>query len=526
MALSISWSCIECIPIRFQRPLFAAWSGILLAVSYPGFNLYYFEWIAFVPLLMAVENVSGRMAYLLGTITGFFGIAIGFHWVGEWAEIVLEIPFPLSYIVTAGHSGAVAQVFGIIFFLFQKLRLQLKSIEIFLFPILYVSIFTIMPLLFKFSLGDAQSYFPVATQTIEFTGVHGLDCVILLINIVVYRLFFSSQDRPNLAVIGISLLIVILWFSVGSYRLQVWEQKMKRWTTKRIGLVQTNLEATLDLVIPQKPYSRTFPKEIALSRKLLPQKPEIIVWPEGNFFGYSIWGNVREAFRSHISQIGVPVLFHDITKVFDGKKGRIYNSTILVDENGVYQDQYDKMIRVPFGEYTPFTEHIPFFKKVLGDYLSSLSKGEQHKTFFSAGMKLVPIICYESLFPEFVAESIREFPHGKVMVVQSQDGWYGQTAASEQHLASSALRAIENRVPLIHVINNGRSGIVLPNGKYIFVSDFFQEGQWVVQLPYDSGSGGSFYSNHPYLFIYVVRFCSIFCMVLYWYKKVKKPIAV
>ncbi len=517
------------IPVSFQKTLLAALSGLLLALSYPPYNLYLLQWIAFVPLLTVIEDADGRTAYLLGTVTGFVGIAIGFHWVGEWARIVLEFPLPINHIATVLYSFAAAQVFGFIFFLFQILRADLRPVEIFLFPTLFVSIFSAAPILFRFTLGDAQSYFTAATQTIEFTGVYGLDCLLLLTNIFVYRVFFCPLDRPNFAIVCISLSIVLLWFGIGFYRLEVWDRKTAGWAVKRIGLVQTNRNATLHPSAPRAPYSRTFPKEIALSRMLLPEKPEIIVWPEGNFFGYSFWSEVPDAFRFHIAEMAVPVLFHDITRRYTGGRNRTYNSTILIDETGSFQDQYDKMIRVPFGEYVPLTERFPFIKRLLeellGDFMTNLGKGERHKTFISAGMKLVPIICYESLFPEFVAESIRQSPKGKVLVVQSQDGWYGKTGASEQHLTSSALRAIENRVPLVHVINNGRSGIVLPTGRYVFISDFFREGQWVVEMPYDSDSGGSFYSRYPYLFVYAIRFCLILFVFPFCYKGIKKRFA-
>ena len=310
-----------------------------------------------------------------------------------------------------------------------------------------------------------------------------------------------------------------LWFGVGQHQLRVWDRKTEGWTTKRIGLVQTNRQATLEYVTPQTPYSRIFPKEIARSRKLLPEKPEIIIWPEGNFFGYSIWDKVRDAFRTHVAEMGVPIIFHDITRKFDGDRNSTFNSTILIDEKGLFQDQYDKMIRVPFGEYTPLTEYIPFIEKLLGEYLSNLAKGEHHTTFVAAGMKLTPVICYEALFPEFVAESIQQSPKGKVIVVQSQDGWYGRSSASEQHLTSSSLRAVENRVPLIHAINNGRSGVILPTGRYVFISDFFQEGEWVVSMPYDPNSGGSFYSDHPHLLINIVRFLLFLFTAVYGYRR-------
>ena len=499
-----------------QKLSLSVLSGIMLAISYPGLNLYYFEWIAFVPLILAIQNTNLRTCYILATITGFFGVVIGFHWFGNWAEIALEIPFPLSYIATLGYSFAVAQVFGIIFTVFQVIKNKFPKIDILVLPIVFVAIFSAAPIIFKFSLGDAQSYFLIAVQAIEFTGVYGLDSIIILTNIIIYKLIFDRQNIPNRFLLTGALLIIVIWFGVGLIRLNNWDKKIARWDKKRIGLVQPNRKATLKHAKSKHPYSRTFPKEIALSQKLLSDYPDVIIWPEGQNFGYSTLVKVQDAFRSQISRMQVPLVFHDITWVLKNNQKGFYNSTLWLDKDGQFSDQYNKIIRVPFGEYTPFTENIPFIKDILGNFLINLSKGDERKAFPIAGMKLVPVICYESLFPAFVAESIQGSPAGKVIVIQSQDGWYGKSSASEQHLTSSVLRAIENRVPLIHVINNGRSAIALPNGKYVFVSTFFKEGQWVVEMPFRKASGGSFYSKFPYLYIYCIRFCFALIIFGYW----------
>src|SRR5690606_41531313 len=57
-------------------------------------------------------------------------------------------------------------------------------------------------------------------------------------------------------------------------------------------------------------------------------------------------------------------------------------------------------------------------------------------------------ICYESAFPEFMAGAIGADAPGKVIVILSQDSWFGRSRQPYQHLWQSALRAVENRVPV------------------------------------------------------------------------------
>ena len=59
------------------------------------------------------------------------------------------------------------------------------------------------------------------------------------------------------------------------------------------------------------------------------------------------------------------------------------------------------------------------------------------------------LICYETVFGQFVAESMNYDGQGKVLSVQTNDGWYGGGAQTAQHRSYSVLRAIENRVSLV-----------------------------------------------------------------------------
>ena len=77
-------------------------------------------------------------------------------------------------------------------------------------------------------------------------------------------------------------------------------------------------------------------------------------------------------------------------------------------------------------------------------------------------MRIIPLICYESVVPNVVAQSVGYDAAGKVFVVASQNGWYKSRFQVQQHSSLSSIRAVENRVPLVHSINNGFSSITMP----------------------------------------------------------------
>jgi len=65
---------------------------------------------------------------------------------------------------------------------------------------------------------------------------------------------------------------------------------------------------------------------------------------------------------------------------------------------------------------------------------------------------------------------------------------------------------VENRLPLIHAINNGPSLVVLPSGRNLARSQAFVQSAVQVDMPYSERSGGSFYNQSPWLFL-----CFIYC---------------
>ncbi len=502
----------------FFRYFLAVCSGILLVLSFPGHNLYYLEWIALVPLLSAIEGTSLRQSYLIGLTAGMVMVSGGCHWIASWALIALGIPFPLDQLVVLGFAFCTGQVFGIIALVYQWFRMQRIGSDIVLFPVVLVTALSFFPMLFYFKFGDAQSYCLPALQSIEFTGVYGLDFIIALVNILIYKTIQIPGEKFNRPLLAGCIAVLIVWFGYGIYSLSEWDRDMENWSIKRIGIVQPNRPAVLSRPKPQKGYSRVYPLEIEMSQRLTGMGAEIVFWPEGHLFGYVFWDSVQQAFRRHIKNMKVPIVFYDGTyRDIDGKR-HYYNTSLWINENGQLIDQYHKMNLVPFGEYVPIVSSIGFAKKILGDFLTSLTPGTEYKTFATAGMRVVPQLCYDPLFPESVAGAIGLDAQGKVILVQSQNGWYGESNQPEMHMAITTLRAVENRVPLVHVINNGASAVVLPNGRFAFRSPPFTKGGWIAEMPYHPNRGGSFYSRHPYLFISFIRGIFILFLLLQLYQ--------
>lgn len=268
----------------------------------------------------------------------------------------------------------------------------------------------------------------------------------------------------------------------------------------RVGLVQPNDAPTRRIPAPPAGYSRQYPEEMEATRRLAAAGARWIAWPEARYKGYFDHQSVRQAYADQMLAMNADLFFHDVETRNRHAEPISYNTVGWLRQNGELGGQYRKMLRVPFGEYLPAFWQLPGLNAlthyVLGDYLRPLGAGQTHEQFNVDGMRVVPKICYETAFPEFIAEAIGADAGGKVLLFVSQDNWFGETSQPFQHRAISIMRAVENRVPMLHLINNGPSVAAAPSGRALAGTPAFSRAELLVDLPFSAQAGGSFYSRH------------------------------
>jgi apolipoprotein N-acyltransferase len=153
-----------------------------------------------------------------------------------------------------------------------------------------------------------------------------------------------------------------------------------------------------------------------------------------------------------------------------GEKESRINAAILVDGTGTIRGRYDKMHRVPFGEYVPLQETMPWLQKLTpyDGYDYSITAGREFTRFpiESAGktFHFGTLICYEDADTELARAYVKSDPVDFLVNI-SNDGWFKGTAEHEQHLAVSQFRAVECRRAVVRAVNLGISAVVDPNGR-------------------------------------------------------------
>ncbi len=130
----------------------------------------------------------------------------------------------------------------------------------------------------------------------------------------------------------------------------------------------------------------------------------------------------------------------------------------------------------------------------------------------SPDLWITPLICYESLFSTYSANAAPDLRSTRLIAVSSNNSWFGNTFQPRQHQNAAALRAVENRAALVHVMNNGPSTVYLPSGQKLFSTDVRRPGGYVVDTPIVEADTPPLFSRFPH--VVSGAFTSAFLLVL------------
>jgi apolipoprotein N-acyltransferase len=149
---------------------------------------------------------------------------------------------------------------------------------------------------------------------------------------------------------------------------------------------------------------------------------------------------------------------------------RRYNSALLIDAHGNEGPRYSKMHRVPFGEFVPLRETVPFLNRFAPyDFDYSVEPGPEFTQFPLGQYQFGVVICYEDTDP-YLARQYVNPSRGRpadFMINISNDGWFNGTSEHEEHLAICRFRAVECRRAVARAVNMGISAIIDGNGRVI-----------------------------------------------------------
>ncbi|HLH06076.1 MAG TPA: apolipoprotein N-acyltransferase [Terriglobales bacterium] len=490
--------------IPWQAWLLAALSGVLQVLVFPLPNLSWLCWIAITPLLVAILHArrlgrvpssvaSVRQGFVLGYLSGIIFYLGSCNWIYHVMHVYGGLDGPVAagiLVLFCFYLALVNAAFGALFALAAG-RLKLGPRALVLAPFLWVGLELFRSRIIAFPwdlMGTALVDNIPLSRIATITGVYGLSFEILLVNAAFASVFLGRRERRTLVLAGCILLVGIL--QTGAFFTAPLQP-----ANGTARLVQPNL--ALDLNWTPAFYEQTLND---LSKLSVPQPgelmpgdplPDLVIWPESPAPFYE--NDPR--FQQTVDKIAVDshayVIAGEIGLGPSANDREVYNSAAIVTPQGRALARYDKVHLVPFGEYVPFKNLFSFAGKLTRE-VSDFSFGYERMALPVHSYKLSVFICYEAVFPD----EVREFAAkgAQVFINISNDGWFGDTGAPEQHLRMARMRAIENDRWILRATNTGISASIDPFGRV--VSTLPRHIRVALDVPYGVITGTTFYTRH------------------------------
>ncbi len=473
-------------------------SGVLLALGFQPFDLYIFPWVAIVPLLIALRGKSPLPSFLLGLLTGFTWFLGTIYWVFHSVYFYGNIPAVISVLMLAMLCLYLGSYVGLFSMLFNAVTKDSKLPALLIVPLLWVSLEFLRTYLltgFPWALLAYSQYKSLyLIQIADITGVYGVSFLVAALNGLLFDLAVNRESKGRTAVSIVYAVIVVLSLFYGAGRLAEGENGREF----KVSVIQGNISQ-------DKKWDARFQEEVIntykrLTLEALVEGPDMIVWPETALpfvFGYN--EDLTEEIISFQKGLETYLLFGSILQNRTEPGGSSFtNSAILLSPQGDVAAVYDKMHLVPYGEYVPFRNLIPFARR-LAEGIGDFSHGEEPLVMQTPFAKIGNLICYEIIFPGLVRSFVER--GADVLVTITNDAWFGRTSAPYQHFAIAVFRAIENRVPVIRAANTGISGVIDSKGRMQKQSGIFREA--VVNEKVVTGSSRSIYTEYGDVFAYL-----------------------
>ena len=247
-------------------------------------------------------------------------------------------------------------------------------------------------------------------------------------------------------------------------------------------------------------------RHLAATRAISSTNLDMVIWPENVIDVADFYDSAeRVEIAEQAARLGAPF----VVGITEDMNARYFtNAQIVVNEDGTLGDRYDKVRRVPFGEFVPLrgllealgapVDRIPR-DALAGSDIAQLQVGDT-----TVGV----VISWEVFFSGRANEGVEA--GGSILVNPTNGSSYTGTILQTQQIASSRLRAIENGRWLVQVSPTGFSAFISPTGE-VFDRTGVSE-QRVLERTINLRSGRTLYSNFgdlPFIVVMVAVLASL-----------------
>ncbi len=495
---------------------------MLLWLAWPPLPLTFFIFAAFVPLLL-IEDKSESWKKLLGLVFLYLFIwnTLTTWWIWNSSEVggisallfnstLMSIPWLLMHFTKKRFGRFIGYSSLIIYWLS--------------FEYLHHTWELSWPWL---TLGNSFALKTQWIQWYEYTGTTGGSLWILLSNILVFLIWteFKKYGRTvhyfklllGWAALIFSPILLSKWISTGEKKLV--ENQMAT-ATKNIVIVQPNVDPWEEK-FETGTVEAQIQKLITLSELQIDNNTAMLVWPETaipagvwedqikeNSFYQPVWSFLkRHPQLSLLSGI-------DSYRIYGYDKSKASKTARYNKNYGFYYDAFntaamfdaDTSIQLYHkGKLVPGVETLPSFLNWMGPWFENfggisgtLGRDMQRSVFTDKQgyYKAAPIICYESVYGDYVTGYIHK--GANILTIITNDGWWGNTDGYKQHMNYARLRALETRKWVVRSANTGISCFIDPLGNVIYPQPWDKASAIKLNVPVNDRQ--TFFVKHGDLF--------------------------
>ena len=506
-------------------------TGVLFAFALPPFKTGFLAYAALIPLFLLLENMRSGEAFRWGYITGLFMAIFSLFWIG-WVTMPglfgMLFAWPLYIALFALlHTFLIRQfsMFGYALAPLMWVTIEyLQSLSELAFPWNYM--------------GYTQSYYLPLIQYAEITSVYGVSFWVVLINVLFFSLYkYWKKERKVSILASIALVALFVGPLIFGFHALSHEKIDVGSKSIKISLIQGNRDpnAKWDGNI----YEDNFSIYENLSKQVIAQQPDLIIWPETALPFYlrskiDYIQRIRALVDSSNSSLLTGIM--DFVYFTDGTYDH-FNSAMLFEPNSLKTQAYAKMKLVPFSERVPYKKYFPFnvLKNVLwdlgigdfgvGDEMTAFSLSSRYELDQSLAednqqqsidYKTGTAICYESVFPAHVRKYVNA--GANFLIIITNDAWFGKTSAPFQHTQIAVFRAIENRRAIARCANTGISCFIDKYGRVrkstqIFTESTVTDDIWL-------SSQNTFYTQNGNIFVIFIAISSFLFLFIAVIKRI------
>lgn len=480
---------------RKQRYLLSILSGFLLVLSFPfSGSLTPLLFIALVPLLFVENDISNQKknaanVFLHAYITFFIYNLGSTFWIWNSTEV----------------GGVLAFVFNslLMTLAFQSFHFAKKFIgnkEGYISLLIIWTAFEYAHFNWELSwpwlaFGDAFSIRTNWIQWYEYVGVLGGTLWVLVVNLLFFLVLKMQFEQSAIKRVKRNLIIVSLLFLLIPIGYSYWMMQMPylKGKTLEVVLVQPNIDPYNEKFNPTSTVESQLNKFFNLADKKVTKNTDLLIGPETaisqGFFepdlkNYKFYELIKERL-SHYSKTEL-LIGASTALAFKKKVSRAtlplgngngfyesYNTSLFVPKSGKHGFIHKSKLvlgveKLPFSNYFPFLEELAISN---GGTSGTLGIESYPKNFKTKNTIIAPIVCYESIYGEFVAQQVRT--GAELLCVITNDGWWKDTPGYKQHFSFARLRAIENRRWVVRSANTGTSGVINEKGEVLQTTNWW-----------------------------------------------------